>query len=314
LSLFDVIDPTAAVGYRNLQAAQYSTEAAIKDSLEALWARYEPYADTNFCAEFARQPDTRFWEMYLTVQLVDTGKRVCRRDQLPAGRRDTGPDICIPKGRRKIWIEAIAPGPGDLTNLDHVPALFSASTEKQAQNAPRRQIELRITSALRTKTDAFRRYREKGIIGERDSCIVAVSGGQFALQAAGAGLPHAVTAVYPFGDEYLSINPEAHEVVGRGHHFSPEIRRLGGEPIPRSAFQHEYFAGVSGLIWSLRSIGNFLGQADDLVFVHNGAAEKPIGRAWIDWLEEYVPDEEGKRLTRLRHRERASSALGGLRA
>lgn len=302
MALFDVNVADAQVGYQNIKAAQYPAEQMIKQSLEELWAQYEPYADTNFRTEFAKQPDARFWEMYLTVVLLDAGKRVVPREKLPKAQRDEGPDICIPKCKRRIWIEAIAPDRGEPDNLDSVPDLFAASAEGQAQDA-RRQVELRITSSLLKKRDVFETYRAKGIVGENDSCIVAISAGQFSLQAADTGLPHAVTAVYPFGEEHFALDPASPKVLSLGHDYSPEIRRLANvdEPIPRSAFQHEHFAGVSGVIWSLRSIGNFQGQTDDLMYVHNHVAQKPMARDWIPWLAEYVPDEEGKHLTR-RHR------------
>jgi hypothetical protein len=62
----------------------------------------------------------------------------------------------------------------------------------------------------------------------------------------------------------------------RQYEFSPDIKRTGKDPIPRSAFQNELFAGISGLISSRRAIGNFLGPPDDFIFVHNQAAERPI--------------------------------------
>jgi hypothetical protein len=305
MSLFDVNVAGAQIGYQHIKTAQSPAEAAIKQGLDELWTQYEPYADTNFKTEFAKQPDARFWEMYLTVVLLDAGKILVSREKLPKAQRDEGPDICIPKRRRKIWIEAIAPDRGEPDNLDRVPDLFAASAEGQAQDA-RRQVELRITSALLKKRDAFEEYRQKGIVAEEDSCIVAISAGQFALQAVDFGLLQAVTAIYPFGEEHFALDPEGKKVVSLGHDYAPLIRRLDNpkEPIRRSAFQHEHFAGVSGMIWSLRSIGNFLGQADDLMYVQNHVARRPLERRWMKWLEEYVPDDEGKKLNRQRHRQR----------
>ena len=41
-------------------------------------------------------------------------------------------------------------------------------------------------------------------------------------------------------------------------------------------FRTIYFSGIGGLIWSRRSTGNFLGNTDDLVFVHNQLAKRPL--------------------------------------
>jgi hypothetical protein len=194
------------------------------------------------------------------------------------------------------WIEVIAPSPGDETNLDKVPDLFPSG----AQEDNRRHIELRIASALKTKADKFALYRKKGIIGERDSCVVAISASQFALEASGEGLPHAVTTVYPFGEEVVTIDPENAEFVSLSHKYSGEIERAkkDAKPIPRTAFQNEYFDGIDGLIWSRRSTGNFLNNPDDLVFVHNQRAKRPLAKGWLDWAEEYYPVDNGKKLRR----------------
>jgi hypothetical protein len=301
--LFNISDSDATEGYRNIRGApEGSLGADLREGLEEIWLRYEPYADTNFRKEFARQPDVRFWEMYLTARLLAARKKLVPRADLPRAQRDSGPDICIRKGRRKIWIEAIAPDPGDDANLDQVPDLFVDPADGLKDMPSRRQIELRITSALWTKVQAFQRYREKGMVDENDSCVVAVSASQFALEAAGEGLSYAVTAVYPFGEEYVAISSKTSECASLRHHYSSQIIRAGEDAIPRTAFQDQRFADISGLIWSRRSIGTFIGRADDLVFVHNQAARKPIPRRWIRWAEEFYPFDEGRKLRRKRRR------------
>ena len=298
MALFDLDDANSSVGYRNLRNAPAgSMGAQIKKGLEELWRRYEPYADTNFSKEFAKQVEPRFWEMYLSVCLLASRRKLRPRADVPDAERNEGPDICISKGRRKIWIEAIAPSPGDDKNLDKVPDLFLNAGDAM-QDVPERQIELRITGALWTKLQAFQRYKQNGIIGDGDSCIVAVSAAQFVLEAAGEGLSQAVKAVYPFGEEFIELNRRTFEAVRFGHRYSEQIKRAKGkgDPILRTAFQDERFADISGLIWSRRSTGNFLGQADDLVYVHNQVARKPIPRKWVRWAEEFYPIDGGKKL------------------
>lgn len=105
-----------------------------------------------------------------------------------------------------------------------------------------------------------------------------------------------MTAVYPFGEEFAVLDRKTAEFKSWGHAYAAEIQRARGKPEPRTAFQHKEFASISGLIWSVRSIGNFLGQRDDFVCVHNQMAERPIPRRWIDWDAEYFPIEEGRKL------------------
>jgi hypothetical protein len=301
MPLFDRDYPDGSPTYRGYRDAPSGSKGSlIRDGLEKLWTRHEPYADLSFCEEFARHPDERFWEMYLTVSLLDAGKNLRKREELTLARRDVGPDICINKGTRRIWVEAVSPGPGDDGKPDRVPNLRTASGD-ELQESPDRQIELRVTTSLLKKRDNFVRYRDKGLIGERDSYIVAISGGQFAAQAVGRWLPHALTAVYPFGEEIVTLDPVTTEFAFR-HEYSREIARTKESPIPRTAFQHEHFSGISGLIWSLRSAENFLGRKHDFVYVHNQIAERPIPRRWIRWADQYFSADEGKRLLKIGRR------------
>jgi hypothetical protein len=113
MRLFALDIPDAHVGYRNLWRAEFPHEVAINNGPEELWRRYETYADTDFCSVFARQPDARFWEMYLAIRFLDARKKKRRPEELTREQRNTGPDICVRKGRRRIWIEGIATGAGN---------------------------------------------------------------------------------------------------------------------------------------------------------------------------------------------------------
>jgi hypothetical protein len=179
MALFDLDDATCTVGYRNLRNAPAGTVGAeIKEGLEGLWDRYEAYADTDFSKEFVKQVEPRFWEMYLTVCLLASRRKLRPRAELPDAKRNEGPDICIFKGRRKIWIEAIAPSPGDDKNLDRVPDLF-LNADGAAQDMPERQVhyasparsgqsfkrfnDTSKTESLETTTHALSRFRRHSL-------------------------------------------------------------------------------------------------------------------------------------------------------
>lgn len=303
--LFDVDIPDADLGYQNIRRAAQPIELELKEALEALWQRYEPYADTDFIQQFAREPYARFWEMYLTTQLLDEGRNVCPRSDLPAKIRNSGPDIQIGEEGRTIWIEAITPEPGDLANVDRVPEIVSMSESGGTQIVPRRQVELRITSALLEKRNAFQQYRERGLVGEHDLCVVAISGSRFSTQAGAISLPPAVTAVYPLGDKFATFDRETMGVVDSGYRHSEHINRTSAEPIPRSAFLDDHFSDISGLIWSRRTIGDFLGRGHDFVFVHNVTARNAFPTGWIKWDEEEIIHSVGDayKLTRVKARD-----------
>ncbi len=293
-SLFDLQVSNADVAYENIRRANSPFEREIKNHLDALWRIYQPFADSGFVREFPNDPDGRFWEMYLTVELVRQGKNVRPRSELPTTVRDASPDIRIVEGGRTIWLEAIAPDIGELANLDRVPELVPINRGGSAQRAPRRQVELRISGALLQKTNAFQRYKERGLVGEQDVCLVAISGLRFFAQSASIGLTPAATAVYPLGNQFVTLDRDTFEQVDSGYHYSEEIGRSAATGIPRYAFLHDRFSKIGGLIWSRRSIGSFIGKSNDFVFVHNISAKNRLPTSWASWSEEDLVSQVGE--------------------
>jgi hypothetical protein len=262
-----------------------------------MWLRFEPYADADYRAGFARDSDGRFWEMYLACALLDAGNHLLPRGNFPQG--GGSPDICVIDGDRRIWIEAIAPDLGN--GPDQVPALVAVNEGGCAVDQALRQVHLRITSALLTKSRILQGYRDQNVIRDGDLALVAISGSRFALQAAGDDPPHALAAVYPVGNEFIRVNLDNMQVAGQGYHRDEQIQRAG-EPIPRTAFLHPYFGHVSGLIWSRAGIGNRDRGQRPLTLIHNHAAVTEMPRDWGVWDREYIADVDrhGLRLTDLR--------------
>ena len=142
------------------------------------------------------------------------------------------------KGRRHIWIEVIAPSPGDETNLDKVPDLLhrarqmtiaeKSSSGSQARSRPR------PTSSYATGRRAS--------FGLEQFLVVAIAASRFALEAdaeSGAGLPLPVTTDYPFGEEVITIDPETAEFTSLSHQYSGEIeraKRIATSPMPCRAW------------------------------------------------------------------------------
>lgn len=286
--LFDAGVPGSDLVYRNLRAAKGQTEKTIKDELEGLWAQYEPFADARFPEKFAQDPNSRFWEMYLTVELMNEGKRLRPRASLERRVREHGPDICIEESDRRIWIESVCPKTGASSSLDSVPDLVAISEGGVATVAPRREVELRISSALYEKKKTFEKYVQQNIVKPEDVCIIAVSGANFVEQSSSFGMPVAATTVYPVGPKYAVFSKDGNQIVASGYRESNFIERIGTEPIPRCAFLDNQFSSISGLIWSRRSIGNFCWYDQDFVLIHNFAAKNAFSEAWIPWHEEYV--------------------------
>jgi hypothetical protein len=285
--LFEIEGDDLDIGFMNLRAKEHRQEQQIVQALEQMWAQFEPYADPDYREAFARDPESRFWEMALGCSLLDAGKTlVPTADQ---NREKGHPDFCVMEGKNRIWIEAIAPKAGDDPD-DGIPELVPLNDGGRVTFQPTRQVHLRITSALWTKKQVFERYIENGVVESGEQCIIAVGASNFGIHAGGFGHPLAVSAVFPIGNEYIRIDRESLEVVEQGHEHSPEIERAKGA-IPRTAFMDEEFGSISGLIWSRVSIGNMSREARPLSYIHNPIASDPLSQRWGVWDREYVAEE-----------------------
>ncbi len=80
------------------------------------------------------------------MRLIDSGKNVRPRAELAAADRDVGPDVCIRKGTRNIWIEAVSPEHGHENNPNRV-ADWPQQGQQINVEERRRQMELRVASA-----------------------------------------------------------------------------------------------------------------------------------------------------------------------
>jgi hypothetical protein len=247
-SLWDIAGNNLDRGYVNLQVAQFPQEQQIRHALDAMWVVYEPYADPDFRESFARDPDSRFWEMYLGCSLIDAGKTL-----LPVARRlrqGGQPDLCILDTGRRIWVEAIAPGPGD-PGPNQVRGPVPVNQGGGFGPMPIRQVQLRTTSALLTKSRKVNHYLSEGVIGPDDVRLIAIGAGRFGLYARERPLPLIMSAVFPIGDEYVSISKGNGAIVDHGFQPSFEIVRHGQKAtVRRTAFVGREFAPISGIVWS----------------------------------------------------------------
>lgn len=289
MKLFEIAGEDVDLGYRNLREGVHRVERDIVGVLEAMWERYAPYADTDFVEGFAREPDARFWEMFVGCALLDAGKTLLLAADRPPGG---WPDICVVEDDRRIWIEAIAPGLGD-SEQDRIPELVPLNEGGRVRNQPRRQIQLRITSALWTKSKVIERYIRSGAIVREDVVLVAIGATRFGHLAGGMGLPIALTAVFPIGPEFVRIDTQTMEIVAQGFEPSFEITRAGGA-IPQTAFIDKRFEHISGLLWSRVSIGNMSRRDRPLSLIHNPLARTPMPVQWGAWDREFVTTQTGE--------------------
>ena len=152
---------------------------------------------------------------------------------------------------------------------------------------PRRQIHLRITSTLLSKSRVVARYRQEGVIAPNEVCLIAIGAGEFGAYAAGLDRPLALSAVFPIGDEYVTLDRGTGRVLEQGVRLSMTISRARGD-VDRTAFLDPAYSHVSGLIWSRVGIGNMSRKARPISLIHNPLAASPMPQQWGVWDREFV--------------------------
>jgi hypothetical protein len=282
--LFDVDGNNLDLGFKNLREAKYQIEQKLKATLQEMWTVYEPFADPDFRQGFARDIDARFWEMYLGCTLINAGKKL-----LPAcNRKHEGgqPDLCVLEENHRIWIEAIAPDLG-ADGPDQILRPLPINEGGGLFLAPTRQAQLRTTSAFWTKAQKIESYMKQGVITPEDTRIIAISASRFGAYVTEQPFPMVMSALFPIGDIYITIDRETGVVVEEGLSFDPFIQRENG-PIPRTAFHEKSFSDISGVIWSRIALGNLSREVRPVTYVHNPHAQVPLPTNWGVWDREFV--------------------------
>lgn len=178
-------------GYVNVRDLPHYDNA--REFIFHLWNIYKPFADPHFREDAKNHFLQRFWEMYLTVTLIKHGYEICRIG-------DEGPEFYIEHNNKRIWIEAIAPGPGEGADQVPEPELGVAS------EVPTEKILLRFTHALNEKRKKYIEALKKQIISSNDAYLLAVNCRAIPLAPYGNTMPYYIQAFLPFGSYAVSID------------------------------------------------------------------------------------------------------------
>lgn len=280
--LFKVDDPHADLSYVNVRAPRHRGAERARYNCDELWREFEPYASSHFLDEFPYRFHQRWFEMYLTVALVRAGLNV----ECPA---TAAPDVQIRYAHgRVLWVEAIAPTGGDESNPDRVEHFrLSPGESSVAGYVPRDQVTMRVSSALSTKADKLRTYRDRGVIGPNDQAVIAVNVRDIphgVLDAQTYGL----AATYGVGPQYVVIDRDTAEAVDSGYQHHPQLLRTNGALVDAAPFLHDGFAHVAGALISSADAANCPAPMglDFMVLPNPYAApayterQLPVGREW----------------------------------
>ncbi len=269
-TLFDIDAQDYHDRYKKLRDEDQFSER--KQACDQMWHAYESFAEPLFKEEFARQPQQRFWEMYLGFHLLECGYELIPKNQV------FGPDLCFKHEGRNIWIEATAVDEG--TGKDRVP---NVSEHSGFDPIPTEKIVLRLTSAIAEKHRKLLTYLGSGLVAENDSFVIAINAAQIDLSIFDFDfpIPLILKAVYPLGQHLVQIDPTSERVVKDGYLLRLSIEKESGAPVDTTFFLDPTYLGISGILYSLASFWDLQSQAaNNLVYVHNDKASCPLPSGW----------------------------------
>jgi hypothetical protein len=270
-TLFDVYTQDCHDRYVKLRDEERFSER--KQACDQMWQAYEAFAEPLFKEEFARQPQQRFWEMYLGYYLLDSGFGLLPKKQV------TGPDLCFQYEERKVWIEATAVDEG--TGKDRVPKV---SEHSGYDPIPDDKIVLRFTNAIADKYRKLLVYRSSGLVADDDPFVIAINAAQIDMSIFNFDfpIPLVLKAVYPLGQHLVQIDPISERVVRDGYLLRLSIAKESGSPVETNLFLDPSYSSISGILYSLASFWDLGSQSsENLVYVHNDKASSPLPFGWV---------------------------------
>jgi hypothetical protein len=272
-SNFFLPDENCVLGYRNVRDTAVLQPA--REYTEGLWERYRSFADCHFLEDARQHFLQRYWEMYLTVALME-------QDCAPVRVGGSGPEFFFPFDGRRVWVEAIAPGPGkgnDRVPDDLAEYGFSVPTEK---------ILLRYTSALKAKRDKLICDQRKEIVSAADAYILALNCRDIPHAWLGGVIPFVVQAYLPFGPLSLTFDRRTGKVVDRSFQRRESLSKQSGTLIPTNSFLDPAYSAISAVIHSSVNAANApLVLGADFLVLHNPLA-RPLGTKLFSQYRQYV--------------------------
>lgn len=245
-----------------------------KSFVEQLWARFYPLADPHFREDARNHFHQRFWEMYLAVTLMEHGFKLQRHG-------DTGPEFYAVVGTRRIWFEAVAPGPGD--GPDHVPQLVFG----EVTDIPTEQILLRFTHAFTEKRRKYATALDKGIISDEDPYVLAINSLGIRYAPDGPSLPYFIQAFLPFGPLTVLLDVKTGAAKESFYSYRPQVSKASGSPVSTAAFLDEEASFCSAVLHSgVHSATSPQQFGGDFAVLHNPKARRPIAAAVLNWCKQ----------------------------
>ncbi len=220
----------------------------------------------------------RFWEMYLAVTFLERGFELSR-----AG--NVGPEFCFTSGNQKIWVEAVAPGPG--TGNDRVPELQMGV--EVASKVPTEQILLRYTNAISEKRKRYLAALERGILDDSDGYVLAINSRRIPHAPYGNTLPFFVQALLPIWASNSSNRSQDRRIWRPVLPASRPVTKAKGSLVSTASFLEPQFAFVSAVLHSsVDCVNRPSGLGGEFTILHNPNTARSLDHSVFDWCEQLI--------------------------
>jgi hypothetical protein len=264
--------------------------AEAKAFIRRLWTFFFPYADHDFRKEIANSFSAKFWEMYLAFGLANQGAKLEQISSRSQGRRPRhGPDFRLSGLSHPVWIEATVPLDG--TRADRVPEEHLGSD----QDIPSESLILRYRTRIDEKFKKLRSYLEAGIVHDSDPYIIAINSRSLSFGLYESDPPRILHALFPLGDQFVTIDPRTKQVVESGYQYRAKIVKQSGEPVSTDVFLDPTYEGISAVLFCPSDVWHRPpNEAEvglgDFMLIHNPMAKNKVPYQWLKcgrecWVE-----------------------------
>jgi hypothetical protein len=260
------------IGDKNVRDLAHHEDVRL--FIRDMWKRYAPLADGHFREDAKNHFLERLWEMYLGVTLSERGFTLVRS----AGK---GPEFYFENRGKRVWIEAIAPGPG--VGEDRVPELELGV----ASTVPTGKILLRFTNALSEKRRKYLEARSKEIVFASDVYVLAINSRGIPHAPFGNTIPYFVQAFLPFGPLAVAIDRKTLEVIDSHYQYRDAVLKRSGASVSTKAFLDPDFSFCSAVLHSsVDCVNRPVEFGGDFCVLHNPNASHTIDAAVFSWARQ----------------------------